>query len=105
MHTHTHNASTMWRPDLQPLPRRKNVLRITGADGLRGYAVLDAIPAGTVMEISLCLEVPVSVVDQFPILSDIALTGETGNVHAGWLPVDRCLLAHTSPVLLQAKTK
>ena len=88
----------MWRPDLQPLPRRKNVLQITGADGLRSYAVLDAIPSGTVLEISLCLEVPVSVVDQFPILSDIALTGETGNVHADWLPVDRCLLAHTPPV-------
>ena len=77
-------ASTMWRPDLQPLPCRKDVLQTTGTDGRRSYAVREAVPSGAVLEISLCLGVPVTVVDQFPYLWDFMLTRETGNVHAGW---------------------
>ena len=77
-------ASTRWRPDLQPLPCRKNVIQTTGVDGRRRYAVREAVPSGAVLEISLCLEVPVIVVDQFPFLWDFVLTRETGNVHAGW---------------------
>ena len=58
-------ASTRWRPDLQPLPCRKNVIQTTGADGRHMYIVLEAVPPGAILEISLCLEVPVIVVDQF----------------------------------------
>ena len=75
-------ASTRWRPDLQPLPCRKNVIQTTGADGRRRYAVREAVPSGAFLEISLCLEVPVIVVDQFPFLWDFVLTRETENVHA-----------------------
>ena len=70
-------ASTRWRPDLQPLPCRKNVTQTTGADGRRSYAVREAVPSGAVLEISLCLKVPVVVVDQFPFLWDFVLTSET----------------------------
>ena len=76
-------ASTMWRPDLQPLPCRKNVIQKTGADGRPRYMILEAVPSGAVLEISLCLEVPVPVVDQFPFLWNVVLTRETQNVHAG----------------------
>ena len=77
-------ASTRWRPDLQPLPCRKNVVQTAGADGRRSYAVREAVPAGAVLEISLCLKVPVIIVDQFPLLWDFVLTREMGNVHAVW---------------------
>ena len=70
-------ASTRWRPDLHPLPCRKNVVQTTGADGRHSFAVLEAVASDTVLEISLCLEVPVIVVDQFPYLRDFVLTGET----------------------------
>ena len=72
-------ASTMWRPDLQPLPCRHNVIQTIGADGRRSYAVRETVPSGAVLEISLCLEVPLVVVDQFPFLWDFVLTGETEN--------------------------
>ena len=77
-------ASTRWRSGLQPLPCRKNVIQATGADGRRMYVVGEAVPSGTVLEISLCLDVPVVVVDQFPFLLDFVLTRETEKVHAGW---------------------
>ena len=67
----------MWRPDLQPLPCRKDVLQTTGTDGRRSYAVREAVPSGAILEISLCLEVPVVVVDQFPYFWDFVLTRET----------------------------
>ena len=78
-------ASTMWRPDLQPLPCRKDVVQTTGADGRRSYAVREAVPSGAVLEVSLCLKVPIIVVDQFPFLWDFVLTtdGEKENVHGG----------------------
>ena len=76
-------ASTRWRPDLQPLPCRKSVIQTTGADGRRRYTVHEAVSSGAILEISLCVEVPIVVVDQFPYLWDFVLTRETGNVHAG----------------------
>ena len=75
--------STMWRPDLHPLPYRRKVDQRTGADGRHSYAVLEAIRPGSILEISLCVEVSVVVVDQFPFLWDFVLTGETENEHAG----------------------
>ena len=71
-------ASTMWRSDLHPLPCRQNVRQTTGADGRHSFAVLvDTIPSGTVMEISLCVEVSAIVVDQFPVLWDFVLIDAT----------------------------
>ena len=75
-------ASTKWRPALQPLPCRKDVIQTTGADGRRNYAVREAVPLGAILEVSLCLEMPIVVVDQFPYLWDFVLTRETDNVHA-----------------------
>ena len=70
-------ASTMWRPDLQALPCRRNVDQTTEADGRHSFTVVEAIPSGTVLEISLCVEVSVVVVDQFPVLWDFVLIGVT----------------------------
>jgi hypothetical protein len=70
-------ASTMWRPDLHPLPCRQNVRKITGADGRHNFAVLAKLPAGTILDISLCVEVSVIVVDQYPVLWDFVLIGAT----------------------------
>ena len=76
-------ASTMWRPDLHPLPCRQSVHTITGADGRHNFIVLTDISSGTVLDISLCVEVSVNVVDQFPVLWDFVLIGETENEHTG----------------------
>ena len=67
-------ASTIWRPDLHPLPCRQSVAQITRADGRHSFFVREAVPAGTVLEVSLCLEVSVVAVDQFPFLWDFVLT-------------------------------
>ena len=76
-------ASTMWRPDLHPLPCPQGITHKTGADGLHSFAVIDALPSGAVLEVSLCVEMSVIVVDQFPFLWDFVLTdGEKENVHA-----------------------
>ena len=69
----------MWRPELHPLPCRQNVAHTTGADGQHSFAVREAVPSGTVLEISLCVEVSVIAVDQFPFLRDFVLTGEMEN--------------------------
>ena len=67
-------ANTMWQPDLHPLPCRRNIRHTTGADGRHSFAVMaDHIPAGTVMETSLCVGVSLIVVDQFPVLWDFVL--------------------------------
>ena len=67
-------ASTMWRPELHPLPCRKHVHVTTGADGRHSFAVVvGTILPGTVMEISICVEVSVIVVDQFPVLWDFVI--------------------------------
>ena len=71
-------ASTMWRPDLHPLPCRQPIRQTTGADGRHSFAVLaDTIPSGNILEISLCVEVPLNVVDQFPILWDFMIIDAT----------------------------
>ena len=70
-----HYASTMWRPDLHPLPCRQNI-HIDRADGRHSFAVLaDTIPSGTVLDISLCVEVSLHVADQFPVLWDFVIMG------------------------------
>ena len=98
-------ASTMWRPDLHPLPCRQSVRHTTGADGQHSFAVPKAIQSGTVLEISLCVEVSVVVVDQFPYLWDFVLTGETENEHTGCQPTSAFSRAHTPRVFLQMKAK
>ena len=72
-------ASTMWRPDLQPLPCRQSVAQTTGADGRHSFSVREAVSSGTIVEVSLCVEVSVVMVDQFPYLWDFVLTGEMEN--------------------------
>ena len=100
-------ASTMWRPDLHPLPCRQRVGKITGADGRHTFAVLEAVPSGTVLEISLCVEVSVIVVDQFPFLWDFVLSGEMKYEYIGCLlQTDFCLLTRTHRLcFLQIKAK
>ena len=68
-------ARTMWRPDLHPLPCRESVRHTPpGVDGRHSFAAMaDTIPSGTVVDISLCLEVSLFVVDQFPFLWDFVL--------------------------------
>ena len=70
-------ATTMWRPDLQPLPCRRNVGQTTGPDGRQHFAVLDTMPSGTVVDISVCVEVSLNVIDQFPVLWDFVLMDAT----------------------------
>ena len=72
-------ASTMWRPDLHPLPCRQSVAKTTGVDGRHSFAVREAVPSGTVLEVSLCLEVSAIAVDRLPFLRDFVLTGEIKN--------------------------
>ena len=69
-------ASTMWRPDLHPLPCRENVNLTTGADGRPIFSVPAMLPSGTVMDISLCVKVSLIVVDQF-LLWDFVLIDAT----------------------------
>ena len=97
-------ASTMWRPDLHPLPCRQNLAQTTGADGRHSYAVVEAILPGTVLEVSLCLEVAVRAIDQFPFLRDFVLTGEAVNECNRWKQTSASSRAHTDCVL-QIKAK
>ena len=94
-------ASTMWRPDLHPLPCRQRVAPIAGADGRHCYAVaVDTIPSGTVVEISLCLAVSAIVIDQFPYLWDFVLIGETENEYTGRQQTSASPRAHTACVFV-----
>ena len=77
-------ASTMWRPELHPLPCRQTVRHATTADGQYRFAVLEAVPSGTIVDVSLCVEVSVIVVDQFPYLWDFVLTGGMENEYTGF---------------------
>ena len=95
----------MWRPELKPLPCRHKVARTTGADGRHSFTVVGDIPSGTVLEISLCVEVSVIVVDQFPYLWDFVLTGETENERVYWFQQTFASCALTLPVSLQIKAK
>ena len=97
-HTDVDYASTRWRPDLQPLPCRKTIIQTTGVDGRRSYTVFEAVQSGAVLEISLCLKMPVVVIDQFPYLWDFVLTRETENVHAGWQWTGASSRAHAACV-------
>ena len=72
-------ASTVWRPDLCSLPCRQNVAKIIGEDGRHSFAVQEAVPSGTVLETSLCVEISIVAVDQFPPLWDFVFTGESKN--------------------------
>ena len=66
--------STMWRPKLTALPCRQNVRHAIGADGRPSFAVVaNSTPAGTVVDISLCVDISLVVVDQFPHLWDFVL--------------------------------
>ena len=68
----------MWWPEIKPLPCHKNVVQIIEADaGRRRYVVNESVPSCADLEVSLCLVVPVIVVDQFPFLWNFVLTGET----------------------------
>ena len=69
-------ASTMWRPDLHPLPCRKNVNFATGADGRPTFSVPAMLSPDTVMDISVCVKVSIVVVDQF-LLWDFVLMDST----------------------------
>ena len=93
-------TSTMWRPDLHPLPCRQEVAPIAGTDGRHSFTVVKAIPSGTVLEISLCVEVSVIVVDQFPYLWDFVLTGEMGNGYTGSQQTFAASRAHTACVFV-----
>ena len=76
-------TSTMWRPDLYPLPCPQSITHKTGADGIHSFAVIEAMPSGVLLDVSLCVKVSVVVVDQFPFLWDFVLTGETENEQTG----------------------
>ena len=91
-------ASTMWRPDLHPLPYRRNIVQRTGVDGRHSYAVLEAIRPGSILEISPCVEVSLNVVDQLPFLWDFVLTGETENEHTGCQQTSASSRSHTDCV-------
>ena len=93
----------MWRPDLHPLPCRQTVDQTTGADGRLIFTAPEVIRSGTVLDVSLCVEVSVIVVDQFPYLWDFVLTGKTENGHSGSHHTFAFSL-HTA-VLLQIKEK
>ena len=84
-------ASTMWRPDLHPLPCRQSVRQTTGADGRHSFAVLaDTTPSGTLLEISLCLDVSLNVVDQFPVLWDFVIVDSTSKTVCAREDVEVC---------------
>ena len=74
----------MWRPDLHPFPCRESIRQKTDADGRHSFDVLfDTIQSGTVLEISLCVEVSVIVVDQFPVLWDFVIMDATAQTVCG----------------------
>ena len=98
-------ADTMWRPDLHPLPCRQSVAQTTGADGRHSFAVREAVPAGTVLEVSVCVEVSVVAVDQFPYLWDFVLTGEMENEYTGCQQIYASSRAHTACVFCRSRRR
>ena len=77
-------ALTMWRPELTPLPCRQPVIQKTaGGDGDVSFIITRDVSAGTVLETSVCLKMPVDLVDTYS-LGDDVLTGHTENVHSGF---------------------
>ena len=93
-------ATTMWRPDLNPLPCRQSVAPTVGADGRHIFTVNGAIPSGTVVEISLCVQIWASVVDQFPYLGDFVIIGETENEYTGCQQTFATSRPHTACVFV-----
>ena len=87
-------ASTKWRPELHPLPCPQKVVQRIEVDGTRSYVVPAAISAGTVLEVSICLEVPAILVDEF-FLRDYILTGWSDGEHTCWSPRNQCSLVRT----------
>ena len=66
-------ASTMWRPDLHPFPCRQDI-RVGTARGRHMFVIVaDFIPSATPLEVSLCVEMSLNVVDQFPFLWDFVI--------------------------------
>ena len=88
-------ASTRWRPDLKALPYRRKIAQGIGADGHRRYAVLEPIKPDSILEVSLCVEISLVSVDQFPFLWDFVLTGEMENEHVGYQQTSASSLAYT----------
>ena len=74
-------ASTMWRPDLHPIPCRENLRLTTGADGRHSFAVVNNFPAGTYMDISPCVKVSIIVVDQFLLWDFVLIYTESETVY------------------------
>ena len=132
-------ASTMWRPELHPLPCRQGVGHkvreghshtpthtLTHAptsthvpthplthsptpptthspshthpspDGQHVFTVLNDIPIDTVVDISLCIDVALSVVDQFPMLWDFVLIGWTSKTVCVCVCVCACVCVYAS---------
>ena len=56
----------------------------------------DTIPSGAVLDTSLCVEVSLYVVDQFPYLWDFVLTGEMENGYTGCQLTSASSRAHTA---------
>ena len=98
-------ASTMWRPDLQPLPCCQDIEQTTDANGLRSYTALSAIPSDTVLDVSLCLDVPANFVDQFPALRNSTLPGQTQHVHAAHQQASATLRAHIAFVFADPRNE
>ena len=98
-------ASTMWRPDLQPLPCCQNIEQTTDDNGLRSYTALSAIPSGTVLDVSLCIDVPANFVDQFPALRNSTLPGQIQHVHAVHQQASASLRANIACVFQTPETK
>ena len=86
-------ASTRWRPDLQPLPCDQTVLQQIDSDGRHSYTFPTALQSGTILGTFICTEVPVTVLDQFPVLKDFVLTGQMGKLYTGL--ANKAALAHT----------
>ena len=82
-------ASTMWRPDLQPLPCRQPIDVKTGADGRHMFSVPTRLPSGTVMDVTLCVKVSIIVVDQF-LLWDFVLMDPTSQTVCAHEDADVC---------------
>ena len=84
-------ALTRWRPELTPLPCRQPVIQKPifqknaeddGDVDVR-FIITRDVSEGTVLETSVCLKMPVDLVDTYS-LGDVVLTGHTENVHSGF---------------------
>ena len=68
----------MWRPELEPLPCRENIVLETDEGGRSIFSAPNALPAGTVMDVSPCVKISVNVADQFFLWDAVLIaTGKT----------------------------